>query len=400
MLSVEEAQRKILEKVTRMPSEDSTTKDALRHILAQDIVSPVDIPPFDNSAVDGFAVRSQDTPGASRKSPVRLVMKGTIAAGDTPALSVSRGECIKVMTGAAMPAGADSVVMIEDVRAEEDGVLIFAPAEKGENIRRMGEDIERSQVVLKEGSLLRPQELGVLASLGMARVSVVARPLVALAATGDELVGIEEPLSPGKIRDSNRYSLAGLITETGCVPLELGIIPDRRQDMESAFRGALGQSDVLITTGGVSMGEYDLVREVLSSIGEIVFWQVNMKPGKPLTFAVADGKPVFGLPGNPVSCMVSFEIFVRPALLAMMGHNTVFKDMVQARAVSDIEKKKGRAEFKRGRMSRQGGILFVDLTGPQGSGILTSMVKADGLVYLAEDRGPVSSGEEVSVIPL
>lgn len=400
MLSVQEAQNWILQAVNRMGPHTVHIADALKCVLAQDIVSPADVPPFDNSAMDGYAVRSVDTAKARSTSPVRLTIKATVRAGDRLSFGIEKGECSKIMTGAEIPDGTDSVVMVEDVEAKENQIFVRTPVPKGKHIRRKGEDIKRSEVVLKSGTLLRPPEIGVLASLGLAHISVVRRPVVALATTGDELVEIDEPLSPGKIRDSNRYSLRALIMETGCTPLELGIIPDKREEMENTFKEALQKSDLLMTTGGVSMGQYDLVRDVLSSIGKYEFWKVNMKPGKPLAFGTADGKPIFGLPGNPVSCMVCFELFARPALMKMRGEKKFFKEKLSATATCPIDKQKGRAEFKRGKVRREEDTLVVDVTGPQGSGILTSMVKANCLVYLPEEVGPISTGEKVSVIPL
>lgn len=400
MLSVHEAQDRIIEAASRMKPHTVDTAEALKCVLAQDIVSPADVPPFDNSAMDGYALRSADTARAKSTEPVHLIIKGTVRAGDRLPFRIEKSECAKIMTGAEIPDGSDSVVMVEDAETKENQMSVKGPVPKGKHIRRKGEDIKRSEVVLTSGTLLRPQEIGVLASLGLGRVSVVKKPVVALASTGDELVGIDEPLSPGKIRDSNRYSLRALIIETGCVPLELGIILDKREEMEHTFKHALQKSDLLMTTGGVSMGQYDLVRDVLSSIGKFEFWKVNMKPGKPFAFGTANGKPVFGLPGNPVSCMVCFELFARPALMKMKGEKKLFKENLSATTTCPIDKRKGRTEFKRGRMWREGNTLKVDLTGPQGSGILTSMVKANCLVHLPEEVGPVSAGEKVTLIPL
>lgn len=386
--------------VKRMEPRTLELPDCLRYVLAEGITSPADVPPFDNSAMDGFALRSQDTAGAKTERPVRLRVKATVRAGDRFSLRIQEGECAKIMTGAPIPEGADSVVMIEEVDMEDRSVLIKAPVWKGDHIRPRGEDIRKSEPVLEADTQLRPQEIGVLASLGIGRVVVTRRPVVALGTTGDELVGIDEPLPPGKIRDSNRYSLHGLILETGSTPFELGIIPDNRDNMERTFRSALKKSDMLVTTGGVSMGQYDLVKDVLSAIGKVEFWRVNMKPGKPLTFGTFDGKPIFGLPGNPVSSFISFELFARPALMKMMGHQNPFRERLKATAACPMDKQRGRAEFKRGRWRREKNELLVDLTGPQGSGILTSLVKANCLICLREDRGPILAGEEVSIIPL
>ncbi len=374
--------------------------DALHYSVARDVISPSDVPPFDNSAMDGFALRSDDTSGARPDSPVSLRIVETIMAGDIPRLDIGPGECAAVMTGAAIPPGANAVAMIEDVTLDGEDVLIRNAVAREENVRKAGEDIRKSTTLLQAGAELRPQEMGVLASLGIGRVEVVKRPVVAIIATGDELVSIDEPLAPGKIRDSNRHSLRGLVLDANCVPLDMGIVRDSEAEMLNAFKSALDKSDAVLSTGGVSMGGHDLVRDVLSSLASFEFWKVRMKPGKPLAFAVADGKPLFGLPGNPVSCMVSFEIFARPALLKMMGRKSLFREELTALTVSPVSKRKGRSEFSRGRFWREGDALLVDLTGPQGSGILSSLARANCLIHLSEERGDVAAGETVSVIPL
>ena len=400
MLPVEQAQELVLQSIEELDPEARDISQALDYFVSDTVVSPCNVPPFDNSAMDGFALRSDETASATVARPVRLRVAGTVRAGDARLLSISQGECLRIMTGAILPEGADSVVKIEDVEVADDHVLLTAPVPGGENVRIAGEDIHESDVLMVPGTQLRPQELGVLASLGIARITVTRKPRVSLLTTGDELVGIDDPLAPGKIRDSNRYSISGLVRRLGCEPVELGVIRDERKKMETAFKDALAGSDVVISTGGVSMGEYDLVRETISSLGEIKFWKVNMKPGKPLLFAVASGKPVFGLPGNPVSCMVSFELFVRPALLKMMGSRTLFKEELEGRLVSGLSKRKGRSEFRRGKMRREGDVLLVELTGPQGSGILTSLVRGNCLIHLPEGTEDLEAGASVRVIPV
>jgi len=400
VLPVEQAQELVLQSIEELDPEARDISQALDYFVSDTVVSPCNVPPFDNSAMDGFALRSDETASATVARPVRLRVAGTVRAGDARLLSISQGECLRIMTGAILPEGADSVVKIEDVEVADDHVLLTAPVPGGENVRIAGEDIHESDVLMVPGTQLRPQELGVLASLGIARITVTRKPRVSLLTTGDELVGIDDPLAPGKIRDSNRYSISGLVRRLGCEPVELGVIRDERKKMETAFKDALAGSDVVISTGGVSMGEYDLVRETISSLGEIKFWKVNMKPGKPLLFAVASGKPVFGLPGNPVSCMVSFELFVRPALLKMMGSRTLFKEELEGRLVSGLSKRKGRSEFRRGKMRREGDVLLVELTGPQGSGILTSLVRGNCLIHLPEGTEDLEAGASVRVIPV
>jgi molybdopterin molybdotransferase len=400
MLSVEQAQESVLRAVRELAPETRSISGALDYFISEKIVSPCHVPPFDNSAMDGFALRSADTADAGNPAPVRLEVTGTIRAGDPSSLAISKGECARIMTGARIPKGADAVVKIEDVHIDDGHILLTQPASEGENVRRTGEDIRKSQVLFLPGTRLRPQELGALASLGIPSVSVTRKPVVSLLTTGDELVAIDEPLTLGKIRDSNRYSLSALLRGLGCQVVELGIIPDDARRMKETFTKALADTDVVISTGGVSMGEYDLVRDTISSLGRIEFWKVKIKPGKPLLFVIAQGKPVFGLPGNPVSCVVCFELFVRPALLKMMGSTTLFKEELEARLASSISKEKGRAEFKRGKMWREGDLLLVGLTGPQGSGILTSLVDANCLLRLPEETEEMARGESVRVLPI
>jgi molybdopterin molybdotransferase len=400
VVSVQTARDIVLEAVGRLDAETRPVERALGYFVSGTVVSPSDVPPFDNSAMDGFALRSSETRSARPGASVRLRIIGTTRAGDAEAPSPGIGECISIMTGASIPPPADAVVKIEDVELTDSCIVIKEPVPAGDNIRKAGEDIKESDILLSPGARIRPQEMGVLASLGIASVGVIRKPTVTVLTTGDELVGIDEPLTPGKIRDSNRYSLSGLLSGLGCRTILPEIIPDVKDRMDDAFREALKNSDMVLSTGGVSMGKYDLVRETISSIGKVEFWKVNMKPGKPLLFATAQGRPVFGLPGNPVSCMVSFELFVRPALLKMMGSRILFRDELEARLASSLSKKKGRAEFKRGRMWREGGTLFVNAAGPQGSGILTSLVKANCLVRLPEEAEDPAAGENVSVIPI
>jgi molybdopterin molybdotransferase len=400
VLSVDEAQHRILQAVGVLGRETLAISGALHYSVARNVIAPYDVPPFDNSAMDGFALRAENTSGAAPALPIPLKIVGRIMAGDVPPVRIGPGECAAVMTGAAIPEGADAVVMIEDVTVESERILLESPVAREENIRRAGEDIAKSTTLLEAGAELRPQEIGVLASLGIAQIEVVKKPVVAIIATGDELVSTEEPLGPGKIRDSNRHSLRGLVLDSCCLPLDVGIVRDNEGEILNAFKFALDNSDAILSTGGVSMGEHDLVRDVLSDLARFEFWKVRMKPGKPLAFAVADGKPLFGLPGNPVSCMVSFEIFARPALLKMMGRKSLFRQELSARTVSPVSKQRGRSEFSRGRFWREGDVLLVDVTGPQGSGILSSLVRANCLIHLPEERDHVAPGEAVSVIPL
>ncbi|MBM4465945.1 MAG: molybdopterin molybdotransferase MoeA, partial [Chloroflexi bacterium] len=351
-----------------------------------------------------YAVRAADTVGASTETPVRLRVIADLAAGYTTDLVVEPSTAIRIMTGAPLPTGADAVVRFEDtserlVKGNRPGdwIEIFSQVVVGENVRPAGEDIRKEELVLPEGTVLRPQEIGVLASLGRARVRVIRRPRVAILATGDELIAIDEPLAPGKIRNSNEYSNAALVQRYGGIPIRLGIARDDMEELTAKIREGLAQGvDLFLTSAGVSVGDYDVVKDVLGAEGEMHFWQVRMKPGKPLAFGEIQGVPVLGLPGNPVSAMVSFEQFARPAILKMLGKTRLRKPTVEAILEEDV-KSSGRRNFKRAVVTKRNGEYYVSVTGPEGSGILTSMVKANGLAIIPEGVRHVKAGERVTV---
>jgi molybdopterin molybdotransferase len=413
MISVDQALEKVLEHVDILEAEESPILDCLGQVLAEDIFSDIDIPPLDNSAMDGYAVRSVDTYGASPESPRILRVIGAVAAGAISQSEVKPGTTIRIMTGAAIPKGADGVVRFEDTdESEYQGIPaeigIFTEIEPGLEVRRVGEDIAAGALVLGKGTVLRAAEVGVLASLGLSRVKVIRRPLVAILATGDEITDIAQPLLQGKIYNSNSYSLAALVQHYGAVPKILGIALDSEDSLMDKLRLGL-DADVVITSGGVSLGDYDVVREVLAKEGEIVFWRVREKPGKPLVFGLLNRRsktdqakniPFFGLAGNPVSAMVNFELFARPALLKLMGKENLTKPTVQAVLEDAIENTDGRRVFSRAIVEKRGDRYFARLTGPQGSGILTSMARANGLVIVPEDEPGVKVGDMVEVMML
>ena len=404
MISVDEALEYVLKQFEPLEPEEVEILDALDRVLAEDVYSDVDIPPFDNSAMDGYAVRAADTVGASPETPVMLRVIGDLAAGYTTDLVVEPGMAVRIMTGAPLPAGADAVVRFEETSeglsaGERMGseIEIFSQVDIIENVRPAGEDIREGELVLPEGTVLRAQEIGVLASLGKVRVQVIRRPRVAILATGDELIAIDQPLAPGKIRNSNEYSNAALVQRYGGVPVRLGMARDDVEELTAKIRGGLAQEvDLFLTSGGVSVGDYDVVKDVLSAEGEMHFWQVCMKPGKPLAFGEIQGVPILGLPGNPVSVMVSFEQFARPAILKMLGKTRLRKPTVEAVLNEDVESS-GRRGFKRAVITKRGGEYYASVTGPQGSGILTSMVKANGLVIIPEGIRYKKAGERVTV---
>ncbi|HEY49604.1 MAG TPA: molybdopterin molybdotransferase MoeA [Dehalococcoidia bacterium] len=408
MIPVEEALEKILSYFDVLEPEDEETLECLGRVLAKDIHSTIDIPPMDNSAMDGYAVQSGSTDGASRSSPVILRVIGEVAAGYLTNDEVVPGTAIRIMTGAPIPGGADAVVQFEDTDEEtrkshsqpltEIGVL--REVERGLNIRRTGEDIARGDLVLRKGTLLRPQEIGVLASLGWDVVPVIRRPVVAILATGDELVELGKPLSPGKIYSSNTYSLAAQVIRYGGIPQILGIAPDNVQALEEKIQQAR-DADMLITSAGVSVGDYDVVKDVLARQGEITFWTVRMKPGKPLAFGLMHlgRKPVphLGLPGNPVSSMITFEQFARPAILKMLGRVRLDKPTIHAQSESRVVNTDGRRIFARVTVSKKAWQYYARVVAPQGSGILTSMAQANGLMIVPEEAPSVEVGDNVVV---
>ncbi|MBI4286038.1 MAG: molybdopterin molybdotransferase MoeA [Chloroflexi bacterium] len=413
MITVEQALAKVLSYVNVLEAETRPILDTLGQVLVEDIRSAVDIPPWDNSAMDGYALRAADTTGAGAGSPRVLRVIGTVPAGVFPDLEVKPGTAIRIMTGAPMPRGADAVVRFENTDEERrpagsNEIGILCEASPGQNIRRAGEDIARGALVLKRGTVLRPAEVGVLASLGYPTANVIRRPLVAMLATGDELVEIGQPLTPGKIYNSNSYGIAAEVARYGGIPRVLGIAQDRETSLISSLRRGL-EADMLITSGGVSMGDYDIVKDVLAKEGEITFWTVRMKPGKPLAFGTIKGTdrqgkprniPHLGLPGNPVSAMITFELFARPAILKMLGKQDFTKPTITAVLESPVENSDGRRVYARAIVEKRDGQYVARTTGPQGSGILTSMAMANGLVIVPEDRSRLNAGEAVQVMML
>jgi molybdopterin molybdotransferase len=408
MISVEEALEKILSYVNVLEPEDELILNSLGRVLAGDVYSDIDIPPLDNSAMDGYAVRAESTTGASPSSPRILRIIGEVAAGYIASEEVTPGTTIRIMTGAPVPKGADAVVQFEDTDEEKrkadkkplTEIGILHQAEKGLNIRQAGEDISKGSMVLNAGTVLRPQEIGVLASLGRDAISVIRRPVVAVLATGDELVDIKEQLPPGKIYNSNSYSIAAQVSRYGGVPKLLGIARDNIKALEDKIKQA-HDADMLLTSAGVSVGEYDVVKDVLAQMGEITFWTVRMKPGKPLAFGVLNigtkKIPHLGFPGNPVSSMIAFEQFARPAILKMLGKKEFAKPTIKARSEDRINNRDRRRIFARVRVTKRDGQYLARLVGPQGSGILTSMAQANGLMIVPEDKAAIEAGEEVQV---
>lgn len=413
MISVEQALEKILSHIDILPEEENPILDCLGQVLAEDIYSSINIPPLDNAAMDGYAVRAKDTKGANQQSPQLLRVIDTITAGSISKREVKPGTAIRIMTGAAVPRGADSVVAFEETdearqRRSSTRIGILIEAKAGLNIRLAGEDITAGSMVLSRGTIIRPSEVGVLASLGHNTVKVIRRPVVAVLATGDELVDISQPLPPGRIYDSNTYSVAALVQHYGGIPKILGIASDNESSLVARLRQGL-DADMLITTAGVSAGDYDIVKDVLAKQGEITFWTVRMRPGKPMAFGMTKGIsptgatrniPHLGLPGNPVSSMVTFELFARPAILKMMGQRNLTKPTIEVILENSIANRDGRRIFARVTVAKRAGQYFARLAGPQGSGILTSMTLANGLAIVPEDKAGVEKGDVVQVMML
>ena len=398
MITVEEALKQILSSISRLGLEKINILSALGRVLGEDIYADMDIPPKNNSAMDGYAVRSQDTLGASREGPVILNVLEDIPAGSVPKKNVNSGDTSRIMTGAHIPPGADAVVRMEDTEKAGKEVKIFAETKRGQDIRFAGEDVKDGELVISRGNIIRPAEIGMMASLGRSFIHVYQRPLVAIMTTGDELVDIDGKVLPGKIRSSNSYSIAAQVIDCGGIPLQIGIAKDTRKDLMAKFKVAK-RADIIITSGGVSVGDYDLVKDVMKEVGNrMQFWQVAMKPGKPLAYGTVGGIPTLGLPGNPVSSMISFEQYVRPSILKMMGHKNLFRKAIKAVLKEDImNKKRGIKYFIRAHVRSEEGKFTATTTGEQGSGILNSMVRANGFIVLPEDMTRAKTGDEITV---
>jgi molybdopterin molybdotransferase len=369
---------------------------ALDRVLAADVISPLDVPAHDNSAMDGYAVRCANL---KIDGEVTLKIVGTAFAGVPYQGQVRAGECVRIMTGGVVPAECDTIVMQEHAEAKDDSVRIGGGHQQGQNLRRAGEDLKTGQIALKRGLLLRPAEIGLIASLGIGEVGVFRKLRVAFFSTGDELRSIGTPLGTGQIYDSNRYTIHGMLTRLGCEAIDMGVVRDDPKLLEQAFADAAAAADVVITSGGVSVGEADFVKDLLERLGEVVFWKIAMKPGRPLAYGRIANAHFFGLPGNPVSVMVTFYQFVREALLKLSGRDPVpLLPAFKVPCMSNLKKAPGRTEFQRGVLAQDtSGTWSVRVTGEQGSGILRSMSEANCFIILPEAQGNVAAGMAVEV---
>ena len=388
--------KKILDVITPIQGmEKVSIRTALDRILAQDIHSKVNVPSHTNSAMDGYAVLGQDLPQTGNRE---LQLVGTVFAGKPLQKTITSGECVRIMTGGVMPAGTDTVVIQERTVREGDLIQIGNDTRPGDNVRQAGEDIAIGDLILNKGTRLTPADLGLIASLGIGEVMVVRKPRIAFFSTGDELQSIGEELQEGNVYDSNRYTLHGMLTRLGTDIIDMGVIRDVREDLEKAFTEAASYADIVITSGGVSVGEADYVKEILNKLGQVNFWKVAIKPGRPLAFGKIKDAWFFGLPGNPVSVMVTFYQFVQPAIHKLVTSNYVEPVTTRAVCMSRLKKRPGRVEFQRGILKKDDeGRLVVHKTGAQGSGILSSMSQANCFIILPMDSAGVEPGTEVEV---
>jgi molybdopterin molybdotransferase len=395
LLSVEEAERRVLAAVAPLAPVTVPILAALDQVLAEDISAPFDVPPHANSAMDGYAVRYRDlAPGCE------LPVVGYLAAGHAWGQPLAKGTALRIMTGAPLPEGADTVVRFEDTTSLDNLVRIAVVPKLGRNVRLAGEDVRSGQLVLPAGRLLRPQEIGMLASLGRAEVRVHGRPVVAILSTGDEVAPVGAPLPPGCIYDINSYTVAAQVARAGGEPLLLAPAPDRQEALSARLQTALTQADLIVTSGGVSVGDFDLVKNVLTTEGQMDFWWVNMKPGKPLAFGRLANVPLLALPGNPVAAMLAFHLFGRPAVLKMRGLTSWAAPTVLATLADALERKDGRRHYLRVRLQAEGDGWIARLTGDQGSGILSSLTAGQGVAIIPEDCERLPAGSRVQVVLL
>lgn len=404
-LTVAEALKAVLDGVPVLSAEAVPILDALNRVLAESVVAADSLPPFANSSMDGYAVRADDVATACSQTPATLLVVGDIAAGSVPTVTIDSREAARIMTGAPLPPGADAVVPVEDTNERwRDGerplsshIQISRAVQPGDYVRGIGEDIQAGQIVLAQGHILRPQEIGVLASLGISHVRVIRRPRVAILATGDELLPVEAALQPGKIRNSNGYAQTSQVQALGADPIFLGIARDTEEDVRDKLQQGLDAgADLFISSAGVSVGAYDVVKSVLVQEGQVGFWRVRMRPGKPLAYGSYAGVPYLGLPGNPVSAMVSFERFARAAILKMAGHTQLERPQIKVRLLEPIHSD-GRESYVRAVVTRQGnGEYVAETTGSQGSHIMTSLVQANALIIVPEGVKHIALDELVT----
>ncbi len=401
MISVEEALARILTEISPLSITQVPLPESFGLVLAQNVVAQEDIPPFANSAMDGFALLSRNSQ-PQHGHPQRLRITGSIAAGYVADHAVEEGTTMRIMTGAPVPEGADSVIQVELTRKEStnsEWVEILEEVPPGNNIRPAGEDMQRGQTVLQQGSEIGPWEIGVLATLGVASTPVIRRPQVAILGTGDEVIEVNEPLRPGKIRNSNSYLLEAAVRQAGAEPHRLGVASDTEESLREKFSEAL-QYDLIITSGGVSVGDFDLVKNIMAEQGQINFWRINMRPGKPVAFGNISGVPLLGLPGNPVSAAVTFELFGRPVIRKMMGHTRLVRPQVDVIVEDGISDRAMRRHYVRAHVEWRNGHFVARTTGNQGSHIMTSLLNVNALIIVPEGGIEVHPGDTAKAMML
>lgn len=401
MISVEEALERILGEIHPLPVTQVPLAKTLGLVLAEDVVAHEDMPPFANSAMDGFALRSQDSHTRNGQPP-RLHVTGGIAAGYIADHPVEEGTAMRIMTGAPIPPGADAVIQIELTKydgPESSWVEVLQPVAPDNNVRPAGEDMRNGQTILRRGTEIGPWEIGVLATLGWATVPVTRQPQVAILGTGDEVIDIDQPLAPGKIRNSNSYLLEAAVQKAGARPIRLGVARDTVESLREKFSQALG-SDLIITSGGVSVGDFDLVKDIMAEQGEINFWRINMRPGKPVAFGHIGQTPLLGLPGNPVSAAVTFELFGRPVLRKMQGHTRLLRQQVEAIVEDGVSGRAMRRHYVRAHIEWRDGRFIARTTGNQGSNIMTSLLNSNALIIVPEGGPEIKPGEMAKALML
>ncbi len=401
MLSVEEALERILAEISPLPAAQVPLPESLGLVLAQDIVAQEDIPPFANSAMDGYALLSKDSQPRNGQPP-RLRVTGYVVAGYVADHTVEEGTAMRIMTGAPVPPGADAVIQVELTRSDgpdSQWVEILQPVAPGNNIRPAAEDMRRGQTVLARGTEIGPWEIGILATLGWPTVPAIRRPEIAILGTGDEIIDVDEPLQPGKIRNSNSYLLEAAIRRIGAIPHRLGVARDTVESLREKFSQAM-QSDLIIATGGVSVGDFDLVKNIMAEQGAINFWRINMRPGKPVAFGHIGNKPLLGLPGNPVSTAVTFELFGRPVIRKMLGHTRLLRPQVEVVVEDGVSERVMRRHYVRAYVSWQNGRFVARTTGNQGSNILTSLLNANALIVVPEGGVTIPPGGSARALML
>ncbi|MFD2180364.1 molybdopterin molybdotransferase MoeA [Veronia pacifica] len=396
LMPVSTAISTILDAATPLTATETVNiSDAIDRVVANDIHSPLNIPPFANSAMDGYAVRTKDFEG---NTSLKVIGKSFAGAPFTG--KCTEGTCVRIMTGAEVPRGADAVIMQEQAEVSGESVQILTTPDTQQNIRPVGDDVSKGAVVIPAGTRLTPREIPMLATLGIARVNVVKRPVVAFFSTGDELKQMGEPLGPGEIYDSNRYTIAAMLDKMGCETLDLGVIPDDKEQLQHAFLSAADSADVIVTSGGVSVGEADYTKDILAQEGEVNFWKIAIKPGKPFAYGTVGNALFCGLPGNPVSALVTLYVLVQPMLAKLSGHSQwQAPAQLTAKATSTFRKSPGRTDYQRAIYSIESGELTVSTTGNQGSGAFSSLSLANCFAVLESERGRIEPGESVTIEP-